>query len=335
MAKSKILREALADVQEVKKAAIQNAKNLLAESIHPKIQEFIDSQIGESDFTLEAGGEGAEEDELETPEIEEEGMYEMPVEVAEKEDDEGEEEEEMDLEQALRGLGEADEKEEDEDDEEEVEEVVEYTNEDLKRALSEILQDTMTEATVTKSFGDVQDPTPKTAGGKQQTGIADEKSGEHQWVDETPPDSEDWTVKESRYRKAIMALKEQVGVYKQYKEGYSFLRKEMKELNLFNNRLLYTNNILQNTNLSNKQRKAVVEMFDAAKSIREVELTYKTLSEGLKIAGVVSESKKNFKKGRSSTFTTSSSGKILKESLQRGEEDSQSARWELLAGIGK
>ena len=175
MSKS-ILDEAMEDAKLLKETAIENAKNVLVEAISPKIKEFVDSELGESEMDfMEGDPEPEGEEELEMPE---EGMYES--------------------------------KDEDDDDKEEVEEaaeidegeeVVEITQEDLKAAFSEILGDVTSEATVSKAFGDVEDPTPKVAGGKQQTGIADEKSGEHHWKDEEPPAAEDWTVKEAAYKK--------------------------------------------------------------------------------------------------------------------------------------
>jgi len=323
MSKSKLIEEAMADAEKLREAAIQNAQNVLAESMKKKIKEMVDSQLGESEFTLEAGGESGEED-FELPELEpEEG------------EDEKEKKEEVfmpeDLEMEMTDpMTEAEDEEEKEEEEEEVDEVVEITGEDLEKALSEVLGD-LKEASVTKSFGDVEDPTPKTAGGKQQTGIADEKSGESQWVDETPPDAEDWTVKEGKYRKLVRSLNSQL---KEYKSACLFLRDKINEVNLFNNKLLYTNRVLQSNNLNDNQKMNVVEMFDRAKSMRDVQLVYKTLSESFKIAGVVSESKR--KRQRSSGYTTSSSKNLLKESLDNSNsQESWADKQKRLAGIVK
>jgi hypothetical protein len=316
MSKS-ILEEAMEDAKLLKETAMENAKNVLLEAISPQIKEFVDEQLGESDITVvEMGGE-EKDDELDlTPE---EGMYE-----SKDEDDDDKE-----VEEGVQDLGEANLDEE---------EVVEITQEDLKQAFSEVLGDIKQEATVTKSFGDVEDPTPKSAGGKQQTGIADEKSGESHWKDETPPDAEDWTVKEGAYKRKIAklveahtAIKEELG---KYKEAVSYLKRNLQEVNLFNSKLLYTNKLIQTANLSNKQRMGVIEQFDRAQSLREVELVYKSLSESLKIAGVLGESKKagTSKTPKSSRLTTR--GGVLQESVDKGGDSETFAdRMQRLSGL--
>jgi hypothetical protein len=318
MSKS-ILEEAMEDAKLLKETAIQNAQNVLVEAISPKIKEYVESQLGESDLDENMYEmEGGEED---LPEPEPEG-----------------EEEEMELpEESLWTEG------EDEDDKEdkldEGEEVVEITQEDLRRAFNEMVAGQVSEATVSKNFGDAVDPTPKTAGGSQDTGIADEKSGEHHWKDETPPDAEDWTV-ESLHKAYKAKLIEAVRVIKglqkenrEYKKAATYLKRNLQEVNLFNSKLLYTNKLLQSTNLNNKQRVSVIEAFDRAQSLREVELTYKTFSESLKIAGVLGEAKT--KRPKSSRYMgNSGTSKVLEESVQR---DSVSETWaekmQRMAGI--
>jgi hypothetical protein len=317
MSKS-ILEEAMDDAKLLKETAIENAKSVLIEAISPKIKEFVESQIGEAEGTDVPASE--ETPDLEIPEegtMEGMGMY------------EAEEEEKDELEEGA----------EEDKEEEKVEEVVEITNEDLKKAFSEILKRDITEATVTKSFGDVQDPTPKTAGGKGETGIADEKSGEHQWAEEEAPNAQDWSVKEAFYKKQIKTLSGHIARLQkegsEYKNAFVQLKRNLQEVNLFNSKLLYTNKLLQNTELSNKQRIGVIEAFDRAQSLREVQLVYKSLSESLKIAGALSESKKTLK-GPKASRPVSSSGtsSTLNEGATReaGEETFQQ-RMARLAGL--
>jgi len=304
MSKS-ILEEAMEDAKLLKETAIQNAQNVLVEAISPKIKEFVENQLGEGDLEenmYEMEGEG----EMPAPEPEDEEELEMP-------------------EEALWTEGEEKEDEDDEPVEESAEEVVEITQEDLRKAFNEMVAGQVSEVAVSKNFGDVEDPTPKVAGGKQQTGIADEKSGEHEWSDSPgpaePPASEDWTV-ESLKRAYKAKLKEAVGIIKklqlenaQYKKATVFLKRNLQEVNLFNSKLLYTNKLLQGTNFNNKQKVSIIEAFDRAQTLREVELTYKNISESLKIAGVMNESKS--KRPKSSRYmTTSGTSQLLEESVQ-------------------
>lgn len=312
MSKS-ILEEAMADAKLLKETAIENAKNVLVEAISPQIKEFVEGELGEAE-KMDDEEVGLEVE----PEPEEEafdGMYEAK----DEEDDE-------EMEEASDPL-----KEEDE--------VVEITQEDLKQAFSEVLGDVKTEATVSKAFGDVEDPTPKTAGGKQQTGIADEKSGESHWKDEEPPAAQDWTVKEVAYKNKISKLVEAYNNLREetnkWKQACSYLKRNLQEVNLFNSKLLYTNKLIQSADLSNKQRVGVIESFDRATSLREVELVYKSLSESLKIAGVMGESRKVSKTPKSSRYTTSSgTSKVLEESLDKESgKESFADRMQRLSGL--
>jgi hypothetical protein len=316
MSKS-ILEEAMEDAKLLKETAVKNAQNVLVEAISPKIKEFVDSQLGEGEVEEDLGGMYEKEEEpMEFPPEGEEEVDEVVV-CAEGEDK----------------------KDDDEELEEAAEEVVEITEEDMRRAFNEILRSEISEATVSSNFGDAVDPTPKNAGGSQDTGIADEKSGEHQWKDEEPPDSEDWTV-ESLHKAYKKKLAEVVRVAKkieeqrnQYKQAAMYLKRNLQEVNLFNSKLLYTNKLLQGVNLNNKARVAVIEAFDRAQTLREVEMTFKNISESLKIAGVMSESKS--KKPKSSRYTASSgTSKVLEESVRKesGAEDF-SERMQRLSGI--
>jgi hypothetical protein len=309
-----ILEEAVKDAKLLREAAIENAKNVLVEAISPQIEQKVSEQLGE-DLALEMPATGmyeVEDEEMDFPKEEDE-MEEVFE--AKKEDDEEEEVCEAKKE-----------------DEEELEETVSVTQEDLRAALAEVLNADLCEAEVTKGFGDVEDATPQTAGGKGQKGIADEKSGETHWKDEEPPASEDWTVKESSYKKAIKALQEENN---EYKKACNYLRKNLQEVNLFNSKLLHTNKLLQMAELSNKQRVSVIESVDRAQNLREVELVYKSLSESFKIAGVLKESKvKKTSKGAKASRYTPASSTMLKEGIER-EENVEAARWTKLAGLTK
>jgi hypothetical protein len=360
MAKT-ILEDAMEDAKLLKETAIENAKNVLVEAISPKIKEFVEEQLGET-----APGLGMPMPGMMQPQVEA-GMYEKHEdedddnallkqlglapegdkgedEETEDNEKEGEEEENMD-EQSLAGLSGVTEGEKCDDEQEEVNEaseVVEITNEDLQAALSEVLSGMrLKEATVTKGFGAVQDATPKSAGGKGEKGIADEKSGEHQWSDEEPPHAQDWTVKESVYRQKIESLEKANGLLKsenkEYKEACAFLKRNLQEVNLFNSKLLYTNKLLHSAELNNKQRIGVIEAFDRAQSLREVELVFKSLSESLKIAGVLGESKQaqkpSLKGPKGSRYTTPSSTVLQESAKQENSTDNFSARLQELAGL--
>lgn len=349
MAKT-ILEEAMEDAKLLKETAIENAKNVLVEAISPKIKEFVSSQLGEQPVPVAEMGAGpmgmASPMGLGMALPQEAGsMYEKH---ADEEEDlallakmgmlpgaEGEEAEEgeEDMDEANIASAGAPVQEGEEVNEEVKEEVVEITNEDLKTALSEVLGGLKlkTEAQVSKGFADATTP--------EEGGLLDKKSGEHHWKDEEPPAAQDWTVKEAAYKEKFKILASENGRLKkenvEYKQAVDFLKRNLQEVNLFNSKLLYTNKLLHSATLNNKQRVAVIEMFDKAQTLREVEFVYKSLSESLKITGVLGESKQvpQASKARSSRYTTPSST-LLKEGADRGEAgDPFRSRMEELAGL--
>ena len=117
---------------------------------------------------------------------------------------------------------------------------------------------------------------------------------------------------------------------KELKEAYDALKhikSELNEVNLFNAKLLYTNKIFRNKNLSESQKVKVLAAFDKAVSVKEAKLVYETLSEGLKTTkSPVNES---LLRGAASKV----SGIAPKKPIL--EVNDQVNRWQLLAGIKK
>ncbi|MDP3763685.1 MAG: hypothetical protein Q8Q92_03490 [bacterium] len=312
--------DAVRDVKELKESAMETAKNVLLEAMVPKVKEMVEQQLGETDIALEmdAVDEVAQFDEtvqvdetIETEEIELE---------AKKKDDDDEDEEVVD--EAAQ-----------------VDEVVEVNESDLVEALADALKEVRSrmtsEAKVSKSFGEPK--LLKTSGGSGDKGLADEKSGEHQWSGETPPAAKDWTVKEAVMKRQIASLVEKVN---QYKGAYGKLLQNLKEVNLFNAKLIYTNKVLQTPGLSNKSRLAIVEQFDNARSKNDVELVYNTFTESFKIAGVMGESTKKLQRG---SRVSPPSSTVLKEQMKRETQEEQTdsddkqetllESWERLSGV--
>jgi hypothetical protein len=121
--------------------------------------------------------------------------------------------------------------------------------------------------------------------------------------------------KESQERKAVL-------------EG---LRKKLKETELFNAKLLYTNKLLQSDEMTSKQKLMVAERLDEAKSLREVKLIYNSLVDLLKNAKkTTNESTRRLKRvlGSSSRPTRTSSTTNLNESVE-------AQRWAKLAGLNQ
>jgi hypothetical protein len=59
------------------------------------------------------------------------------------------------------------------------------------------------------------------------------------------------------------------------------LKKELKEVNLLNAKLLYTNKIFKAKNLSEDKKVKVLKAFDKAETVKEAKVIFETLNEGL------------------------------------------------------
>ena len=112
----------------------------------------------------------------------------------------------------------------------------------------------------------------------------------------------------------------------EYRSAVETLREQLTDLNLFNAKLLYVNKLLQNRDLSATQRRSIIEALDAAGTLREVKLLYKSLTESLEKskAATLSESTRRAV-GSASRPVASASVK----STEGGEVD----RWARLAGL--
>ena len=111
-------------------------------------------------------------------------------------------------------------------------------------------------------------------------------------------------------------------------------KKELKESNLFNAKLLYVTKLMQQHTLNNKQQRAIIEAMDNAETQREAKLLFTSLNESLnkRQAQKLQESRKRQTINESRTTYSN-------RSLQSGQAARGNAveldRWAVLAGIKK
>ena len=335
-----LLKEAIADAKAVKETAIANAKLALEETFNPYLRERLAAKLTELDEDY--GNEELEEK-----------MHD-----GQPEDENNKMDEVMDLEELLRELEEmdSDSLNETEDllngnvDEEEVAKGVDDDADGIpddldddinpdamsKKELEEFIQDVIKDMV---SSGELE------AGHEGEEGEEEEEEEEMMGMmvgdedDEEEIDIEKMVaeIKRAKTKKASEkeAKKEDKDdekeeMKKELKEAYDALKhikSELNEVNLFNAKLLYTNKIFRNKNLSESQKVKVLAAFDKAVSVKEAKLVYETLSEGLKTTkSPVNES---LLRGAASKV----SGIAPKKPIL--EVNDQVNRWQLLAGIKK
>jgi hypothetical protein len=147
--------------------------------------------------------------------------------------------------------------------------------------------------------------------------------------DEESKDPKD--LEEARRKKAKKAKEEEEDDTKEeeLEEAYGVikhLKSELNEINLLNAKLLYTNKIFRSKSLTESQKIRVLTAFDKAKTKKEAQLVYETLTEGLK----VSITKTSIKESLGSA--SKSLGSAIKKPII---ENDAFARMRELAGLKK
>jgi hypothetical protein len=296
-----LLKEAIADAKAVRATALANAKLALEEAFTPRIQSMLASKLAEEmeEEEMEAEPVSEEEDMEGSEEVTNEGEEETADDASMSDEDMAE------LEEILREL----EGGEEEPMEEEYMDSSEIGN-DIDLYEEDDMEDEMTEE---------EDMEDEMAEGEDEEEIdleeviraLREEDGEEEMTEEE--DMEEEPVAEGR------RLKEAYNVIR-------FLRKQINEVNLLNAKLLFSNKLFRNYELSESQKLRVIENFDRATSMREVKLVYTTICESM-----TRTRKKAAKMNESVASAPTRSTKPAAKVLNEGSE--LAARWKKLAGL--
>ena len=292
MAKSDLLKEAIADAKAVKETALANAKIALQEAFGGRMKSMLEAELAadlegdeempaaEPEMDMAAGEQGMEG---------EEGMDNdfnwtddhLSAEVGGNEYDftvgMGDEEEEMSAEEMP-----APESEEDMN--------AEYTDEDKDLDLESIIRE-LEEDLDADMPAEEEDIDAIAAEGMYSENEHDGMMGES--IDEiieailreegeapveepeVAPAAEDVEAMEEALEAKEEELTEAYNTVKQ-------LKSIINEVNLLNAKLLFTNKLFRNFELSENQKMKVIENFDRASNTREVKLVFTTLAESFK-----------------------------------------------------
>ncbi len=124
-------------------------------------------------------------------------------------------------------------------------------------------------------------------------------------------------------------LKKSVELNVQLKEGFEFLTKKINDVNLLNARLLYTNKVLGNVSLNEKQKKQIAETISKSKTVDEAKTIYETLQRS---AQTVTE-KKTVPQSLTEAVARASSPFLPR--VSQTTVDPVADRWQRMAGIKK
>ena len=362
-----LLKEAIADAKAVKETAIANAKLALEETFNPYLRERLAAKLNEmdgEDYMEEGELEEVEEFTKENY-LEEDDMMGATMEMEDSEMPA--EEDMLDLEALLRELDGIEEDEtvrkedahgnikpdsslnEAEDDEiakgedDDADGVPDDEDENINLGdMSEEEQETYITGIVMDVIKDMVSSGELEAGHEEEGEEGEEEEMMGMMVDDEGDGDEEIDVEEmvaeiKRRNKAKNTTDEDDAedkktkmMKKELEEAYNALKtikSELNEVNLFNAKLLYTNKIFRNKNLSENQKVKVLAAFDKAASIKEAKLVYETLSEGIKTT------KKPVNESLLRGAASKVSGIAPKKPIL--EVNDQVNRWQVLAGIKK
>ena len=366
MASSKLLKEAIADAKAVRETAIANAKIALEEAFTPRLQSILsrklqaemegdeeEADMNEDNDTSTGIGTGDNKqpaDAANTAQTDLSGISKQSasagdeLEGHDEVDDlmEGEDEEapamegEEEAEYAAEGEEMAPEADEDELD---LESIIRELEDELGMEESDELgyedptgvenaYEGEEEAPAAEAPAEDEMEAPAMEGEEEETIDLDEILREMGYGDDEEVSEEE----EAGNEEEVAAMQSEL------KEAYSTiqsLRKTINEVNLLNAKLLYTNKLFRNYNLTNEQKVKVVENLDRTSNVREVKLVYATLSESMKFTGTerkVAQAKKSITEGLASkpTASTAPAKQIISENTNE-----LANRFKQLAGIIK
>jgi len=292
MAKSDLLKEAIADAKAVKETALANAKLALEEAFAPRIQSMLSHKLAE-ELDDEEVSEEEEEMAAEVPAMEEEDEMSADAEMGaeeemtEEEDEMYSEEDQMDAEEELDMAAEdgeegeeyelsGDEEEDTEEDDLDLEAVIRELEDAMASEEEEITEEEGEEEMTSEE--DEMEEEPVSEEEEEDLDINEiirtlkEMEGEEEEVNEEEEESnEGWNEeKEEELQEAYKTIQS--------------MRSTINEVNLLNAKLLYTNKLFRTFDLNESQKVKVIENFDRAANLREVKLVFATLGENLNVA---------------------------------------------------
>ena len=330
MAKSDLLKEAIADARTVKETALANAKIALQEAFAPRLENMLSARLAEE----------LEDDEPVDAAVPAEDM---PVDDMPAEDMPADEEGDVDwIDNDLSfsvggqqfdaqvnnpmgdeevGAGMAGEFEDDAMPAENPE--AEYAEED-DLDLEEIIRELEGDPSMEEP---IEEPMNMVEGGDHGYDEDDDYNSEDDNIDdiieailreEEDCDDEEDTAAELKDTKDELAE-----AYRTVKQMQSVIQ----EVNLLNAKLLYTNKLFRNFDLNENQKMKVLENFDRAANTREVKLVFSTLAESFVRPTKKRVVKESYASKPVATTKPKTNTPILTEGFAQAE------RWKKLAGL--
>ena len=153
----------------------------------------------------------------------------------------------------------------------------------------------------------------------------------------------DMDITPEEIAEALVALSEENESLKKQlaeaNEGLRYVKTVLEESNILNAKLLYTNKLFKNKNLTEDQKLKVISTFELTKTLREIKLAYTVLAESFNAGGSVAK-KKTSTNATVSTITEGLASKPVPSTkpdsaIVEPQADVMTSRFQKLAGIKK
>ena len=317
MSNTNMLEQAFIDAESLKETALKNAESIILEKYSNEVKKAVDSLLEED--TVEETAEEVVEEELED------------VPNAHYQEEELEEDQEIDID--LDKLAEELNKEGGEEileETEETEQALEEDTEELEESVEEEFDITEEQinSIIEKLTVDVENVPSGQPGGASNRAL-DRENEEIALAQEDAEELEEDEEKKE-LEESVNNLKERNGVLLEQNQKYKSLllqaKEKLEEVNLSNAKLLYTNRVLGDTSLNERQKTKIVEALSNAGSVEEAKVIHETLQ------SAVGTSRKRNPQSLSEAVKRNSS-----TTIPRRKDDNKSNplnnRWKTLAGI--
>ena len=333
MAKSDLLKEAIADAKAVKETALANAKIALQEAFAPRIKSMLENELMnelEDDDMMDDEMVSGDEDEMgmDDMDMDSEVAYETPdmVGVAVDFDNDGD----YDLEGEI-GM----------DDEEEMEDMLPAETDEMSPEMD--MTDDMTDdmgdddMDLEEIIRELEEDLNSDAAAEEEdvadinAGMYESTSSIEELIEAILAEEEEEVIGEMAHAKDEAKDEKMKDELEEAYKTVTHLKNVINEVNLLNAKLLYTNKLFRNFELSESQKMKVIENFDRAANTREAKLVFSTLAESFQTRKAGKKIVKESKSMASRPVATTAPSKQTTQVLTEGFE--QANRWKKLAGL--
>ena len=333
MAKSDLLKEAIADAKAVKETALANAKIALQEAFAPRIKSMLENELMnelEDDDMMDDEMVSGDEDEMgmddmdmdsevadETPDMvgvavdfDNDGDYDLEGEIGMDDEEEMEDMLPAETDEMSPEMDMTDDMTDDMgDDDMDLEEIIRELEEDLNSD----------DAAEEEDVADIN------------AGMYESTSSIEELIEAILAEEEEEVIGEMAHAKDEAKDEKMKDELEEAYKTVTHLKNVINEVNLLNAKLLYTNKLFRNFELSESQKMKVIENFDRAANTREAKLVFSTLAESFQTRKAGKKIVKESKSMASRPVATTAPSKQTTQVLTEGFE--QANRWKKLAGL--